>query len=67
MEQLLIAIALWCGNPNSTRTGGLGDINYLTAKDVNQCRSQIIRCLGTYDPMSYSKKLDCFKNAKIGE
>ena len=57
--ELIMAIALWCGNPGYTK---------LTEYQVNNCRQKIVLCYDTNKIISDNARLyECAKNVKIGE
>lgn len=55
MTNLVMAIALWCGNPLAYTDPAM--------KRVDQCRQELFQCVEK-DPNG-NKFLDCFKNKKL--
>lgn len=60
MTNIVMAIALWCGNP--TFNPGIPS-HSIYKQDVNQCREELFKCVEK-DPNG-TKFLECFKNKKL--
>jgi hypothetical protein len=63
MEQLIIAIALWCGQP----VGG-GSSTYISLNKINQCRATLLLCIEDRKENRYynDRIIKCFKDSKVG-
>lgn len=59
MSSLVVAIALWCGQPDP------GSMNYPEKnKVIDKCRKELFEC--TTKNSSGTGYIDCFKNKEIG-
>lgn len=61
--EILIAIAVWCGQPVNSTKGSLG---FKTGVDtsvfqVNECRKSLLICMGPVDPKDEERRRACFE------
>jgi hypothetical protein len=57
MISLVMAIALWCGNPTQYSEG------HITPNQVNQCRQELFQCVEKNQ--AGTGFLQCFKDKKL--
>lgn len=59
MTNIVMAIALWCGNPMTGNNYG----SSASKQEVNQCREELFKCIEK--DQNGTKFLECFKNKKL--
>lgn len=58
MTNIVMAIALWCGNPAFVEHG-----REYTLSEINKCRQELFACVEK--DQNGTKFLDCFKKQKL--
>ena len=62
MTELIIAVALWCGNPYGTIYGQKNDYR-LSNPEIQSCRARLMKCIGPAH-QDFSKIWKCFDGEK---